>query len=360
MSNSCGNANRPSVQPCRIKAEVKNRNGQPRWWCLEHGAPAWGVGGVPLDRCRGADTPEPDPGDVLRIDPSKFPGGVAVWGAVDPVFNTGPDPTDWGVHVHARTRPGGSKAVDQTYSRVILEGGDNEVTVDALCASAFVVASVFGLHLKRLVCPHCGGAHVDAEEFATSAHRKHQCNQCGRHFFDPDNMPSISNPLAGLRTQFGEKASTTTPSHAVLDIEQSDFAGGIAVWGSNQALLWTADRQEEEGVHVHAWSERGDMVIDDTFDKVTIDGLELDPVQVRVLMVQQSLRFLRNRVIAFTCPDCNLPHFDSGVDALKPHSSHLCDGCGGVFHGRNRHRLLVSNPLIGVIRTLHRNRQPEA
>lgn len=354
MSAACGSANRPSTRPCNIGAEVKNRNGHPRWWCYTHGAPAWGPGGVQLDQCGGAASAQ-EPDDVLRLDPTQFAGGVGLWGAVQPVFNTGPEPSDWGVHVHARARPGGHKLIDQTYPRVVLEAAGIETEVDSQCATAYVVASVFGLELKRLCCPRCGGAHLDAEEFATSAHRKHQCNHCGRHFFDPDAEPSISNPLAGIAATIGGNVAPPIQSHQVLSLEQSDFTGGIAIWGSNQALLWTTDRPEEAGVHVHAWSGSGELVLDDTFGSVSVDGLPFDPDQCRVLMVQQSLRFLRGRVVDLSCPSCGLPHFDRGPDALLPHSSHTCLGCREVFFGRNRHRLVVANPLVAAVRRLRGN-----
>ena len=56
----------------------------------------------------------------FKLNPAKFPGGVALWGAVEPVYNTAHVPADRGIHVHARLSPGKSKVIDHTYDAVEL------------------------------------------------------------------------------------------------------------------------------------------------------------------------------------------------------------------------------------------------
>lgn len=348
MSGTCGTARRPSPNPCNIRAEVRNRNGQPRWWCDVHGAPAWGPHGERLERCPGYGGEPPDPNDVLRLDPREFAGGVGIWGALSPVYCTGPVVADWGVHVHARLTPEASKVIDRTYALVRLVTDDQVIEIDAASATAAVVANVFGFELKTLRCPHCNEMHLDREEFGASPHRKHQCNRCGRAFFDPDGEPSISNPVAGLRGS----SPAPVPSQVDLVIRQSDFPGGVAIWGSNPALLWTSDRPETEGLHVHARSTAGEIVIDDTYRSVVIDGVELDDHMARILMVQQSLAYLRARVVAVDCPSCSEPHFDDGQHALHPHVEHLCSRCGATFSIRGRRRLVVCNPIVSILEKL--------
>lgn len=350
MSGSCGAAHRPSPRPCSIAAEVKNRNGMPRWWCSTHGAPAWAPNGSRLPACGGAGGQEPEDEEVLVLDVDRYPGGVGVWGAVDPVFNTGPDPHDLGVHVHARLHTGGHKQIDGTYRLVKLVLDGEQLEVDGRSAGAFVVAAVFGLELKSLHCPWCDSTHADLGEFACTPHRKHQCNRCGRAFFDPANEESISNPLALLPAR---PRSVPIPSREALAIRQCDFSG-LAIWGSNPALLWTSPAPEEEGVHIHAWDHAGHLVVDDTFGSVTIDGHALDPEQVRILMVQKSLAHLDGRVVALRCPTCQESHFDDGADALAPHAEHTCGNCGERFTGRNRFRNVVSNPVVGVLAAIER------
>ncbi len=353
MSSTCGRPSRPSPLPCNIQAEIKNRSGDPRWWCTVHGAPAWDPGGDALAECPGAGVPDIADDDRLIVDPDDYPGGVALWGAADPVLNTGPDPTDHGIHVHARHRAAGPKLVDATFQEVSLLLDDGVRIVRSDAARAFMVAAVFGLELKVLRCPRCGEVHLDAAEFAVEAHRKHQCNRCGRHFFDPDQEASISNPCADLAERLGVIRATPLSSTKSLCIEQGDF-GGLAVWGSNPALVWTSSQPEESGIHVHGWASGGEQVIDDTYGAVTIDGVVLDPEQIRVLMVQRSLEFLQDRVTSLRCPVCNEAHLDRGLEALRPHATHICESCGAQFAGRGRRRKVVSNPMLNVVANLIR------
>ncbi len=347
MSASCGIARHPSARPCNIQAEVHNRNGHPRWWCHVHGAPAWAANGRRLQQCPGASSSDGDP-EILHLDPSAFGGGVGLWGAVSSVYCTAQLPHESGVHVHARDDPDGTKVIDRTYDVVELAIGGEIITIDAASATAVLVANVFDLELKRLTCPHCSEVHLDREKFGAMAHRKHQCNRCGRAFYDPDGSPSISNPLAGLRS--------VTP-HPVgaegrLVLKQADHPGGLAVWGSNAALFWTRRQPEVEGLHIHAWNAGGELTIDDTFGAVTIDGLELDRRMVQALMVQQSLNYLRGRIAALDCPSCKSPHFDEGESALRPHVEHSCMFCGADFVAPGRRHGLVSNPLHRVLEQL--------
>src|SRR4051812_14348547 len=130
MSGTCGRPRRPSLARCDIRADIRNRTGKPRWWCHVHGCPAWGSDGERLDQCAGADTNPVDPADVLLLDPNEYAGGVGIWGSVDPIYNTGPEPTDRGVHVHARRLIGGPKVIDRTYREVIVRTGDFECVID--------------------------------------------------------------------------------------------------------------------------------------------------------------------------------------------------------------------------------------
>ena len=80
------------------------------------------------------------------------------------------------------------------------------------------------------------------------------------------------------------------PAAKTLDIKQSEYPGGIQIWGSNPAFLWTGFKHEEEGIHVHAFLEgQAEPELDDTFREVTIDGIQLDPVIVRILMAQNVI-----------------------------------------------------------------------
>lgn len=355
MPASCNQPRSPSSQPCNIQAEIKNRTGHHRWWCDVHGAPAWGVAGERLSACAGHTTGSQGD-DLARLDLrlEDYPGGVGIWGALDPVYSTSTATTERGIHVHARADIGGEKQIDGTFHEVLVVAADGgSVLVDAPSAMAAVVAMVFGLALKELRCPRCKEVHLDLEHFAVTPHLKHQCNRCGRPFFDPQRQRSISNPAAALLDLVRTSGRCTVPAKERLAVRRRDYSD-ISVWGSNPALLWTSPLPEEEGLHVHARDRLGRSVIDDTYASVEIDGVPLDATQLRVVMVQRSLRHLDGRVVPLTCQRCGLPHFDNGVAALQPTTVHRCAGCGDILAVRGRNRRVVANPIVAELDRLAR------
>jgi len=137
---------------------------------------------------------------------------------------------------------------------------------------------------------------------------------------------------------------------------------GIQVWGSNPAFLWTSKRPEAEGVHVHAFRKLGDKPdLDETYGQVSIDGVHLDPVMVRVLMAQSAMPSLANRVVSIGCPSCGSPEFGIGELAFTPTVARTCKKCGRAFSVSGRLRKVISNPLPGVLLQLARGapREPQ-
>jgi hypothetical protein len=53
--------------------------------------------------------------DVLELVPSAYPSGVALWGALPPVYDTTSLPVERGVHVHARSAAKGGHGVGKKY-----------------------------------------------------------------------------------------------------------------------------------------------------------------------------------------------------------------------------------------------------
>ena len=105
---------------CRIVSVGKRRDGGTRYWCVNHKADATAKYGHPDVKCRYADVPPIADEDRLNLDTSKYPSGIAIWGAVPPVYDTTSLPPDRGVHVHARSKKGGAKVIDSTYRSVSL------------------------------------------------------------------------------------------------------------------------------------------------------------------------------------------------------------------------------------------------
>src|SRR5207244_2798125 len=104
-----------------------------------------------------------------------------------------------------------------------------------------------------------------------------------------------------------------------LDISQGDYPGGIQIWGSNPAFIWTSQRAEAEGIHVHAFkTEKNEPDLDETYAEVKIDGVKLDPLMVRILMAQTALPHLEGRIASITCPFCRSPQFAVGEGGVIP------------------------------------------
>ncbi len=341
--------------PCRIQAIGKRRDGGTKFWCIEHRADATAKYGVEAEHCRYARVPLPSPSETLILNEADYPGGVALWGAVPPVYDTTSHKLDRGVHVHARTNIGGTKQIDSTYRKVIYrpqKDGSRDLEINELDAIYYMVTSVFGLEMRYVECNRCGHPHLDRDWFSVHEHGKHLCAGCGKTFRDV--TAAVGNPLARIAEQKGK--ATTVATTTSLNIRQKDFPAGLQIWGSNAAILWTAAHAESSGIHVHAYkTEGGDPDEDGTYNRVTIDGIELDADHIRTFMAQSALPHLKGRVVTATCAKCQLPHFDNGNHAFTPAGERKCTSCGGVVLSPIRVRNFISNPVVNQLKQLERH-----
>jgi hypothetical protein len=338
---------------CDIIYVGRRRDGGSRFWCMAHKADATAKYGVAAAHCVAAFD-EPIPASAtLELDPSVYPGGVALWGSVPACYDTTTLPTDRGIHVHARKNPGLHKDIDATYRRLLVPFRKDLISgpmleVEEIDAINFMISSVFGFPTIEIHCTHCGFSHLDRDWFAVHLHRRHQCHGCGRQFSDVE--AGIGNPVAGLRTALHTKTHPLKPAGRTIEIEQVDYRGGIQVWGSNPAIYWTSDASEEIGIHLHAFKKATSHVphIDDTFDRVVVDGVELDANQVRYYMAQSAMPHLDGRVMALICSACGAPHFDTAERAYTPHINHECETCGATFRARASIKKSIGNPFAAV------------
>jgi hypothetical protein len=282
---------------CQIVSVGKRRDGGTRYWCLLHKADATAKYGRRAESCRAAHIPPIRANDVLNLNIDKYRGGVALWGALPAVYDTTRLPMDRGVHVHARLTPDSQKEMDCTFRAVRILANrlpKDGILVSELDAIYYMVTSVFGCEMKYITCSYCGYPHLDRDWFSVHPHRRHLCAGCGKHF--TDTTVAVGNPIFGVRTACGIKAHKSRPSRKALRIRQADYPGGIQIWGSNPAFLWTSHRQEHEGIHIHAFRKPGDPPdLDETYGKVVIDGIKLDPLMVRVFMAQTALPSLKDQ-----------------------------------------------------------------
>ena len=350
-----------SPPSCKIVERGGRRGGGKRYWCLRHRADATAKFGVAAPGCRRAEElPLPPP---FEINLDEYSGGVGLWGAVPAVYDTTRQPLDRGVHIHARSTLGPKKNIDKTYRSVRVRGARlpaDGALVSELDAIYFMVSSVFGFETQQLLCHHCGTPHLDRDWFSVHPHRRHLCAACGRYFVG--TAPAIANPIIGVRGECRVEVRKPTPSSKSLTLDQAEYEGGLQIWGSNPALIWTSDVAEEEGIHVHAFRTLNDEPeIDDTVAQVTIDGITLDAVMVRTLMAQSVLPHVSGRLRSIDCPRCGDTQFDVGELAFTPRGDHTCQSCGHQIVVRGRVRKVVANPLPKTLETLaaHAPRRPQ-
>ncbi len=351
MSSSC---NRPTTEslrrrePCRIDSVVNRRTGDPKWWCSTHAQPAWGAGGARLDRCAGSGDEPPDDDDVVDLDLDEI-AVVGIWGALAPALSAGRVRVHPGaVHVHARATPGGPKTIDRSYAIVRLRRGDVAAVIDGEDARAWSVSAVARVPVSDVRCRHCGRGHTDRDEFAVRPHRKHQCCWCSRDFWVTD--PSVGNLLVPVATLLNP-ATRAQPvlSQDHLDLGTSDI-GGIAVWATNPAIVWVGARPESEGIHVHVWDRSSQLVVDDTFGSVAVDGEVLEPDQLQRLQVLRSIPAVAGRVATVPCAACGSADVTEDQE-WQPSTEHRCVRCGSAVRTR---RKVASSAILAMEQRLQR------
>lgn len=339
---------------CKIVSVGKRRDGGTRFWCTEHKADATAKYGVQASKCRYADLPEPNTDEILKLDISQYPGGIALWGAVPPIYDTTSDPIEYGIHVHARLSANDHKEIDKTFKRVeVVKPQDGSgVIVSELDAIYYMVSSVFGHAMKYVECSYCKYPHLDKDWFSLHSHQRHLCAGCGKNFRDMEK--GIGNPIVGIQESLGFISKSPKKINKRREISQENFPGGIQIWGSNQSILWTGDREEEEGIHLHAFMEDGFRRHDDTYSEVIIDGIALDPLMIRTFMAQKAIPHIQGRITTLKCPKCHQMHFSGGVSAFTPQKTHKCSSCAKEFDTVGRLRNVISNPLVDVFSQLEK------
>jgi hypothetical protein len=279
--------------------------------------------------------------------------GIALWGAAPPVYDTTAQPLDRGIHVHARVAKGGKKELDQTFRAIHISGEqlpEGGLYVHELDAIYYMATTVFGYTMRHVRCTHCGYSHLDRDRFSVHPHSRHLCAGCGKYF--RDTQPGIGNPICGVRDACDIQTRAPKPTKRTLDIRQADYPGGIQIWGSNPAFIWTSKTTEEEGIHVHAFRDDQCPVVDETYGNVRIDGIALDAVMVRLLMAQAILPSLKDRVVSVVCTSCRNGILSEGKFAFTPVTTHRCNHCNREVRTSGRVCKVVSNPLPRVLAQL--------
>src|SRR5215469_13382251 len=185
---------------CQIIPVGKRRDGGTRYWCISHKADATAKYGKAATACRTAHIPPIREEDIFSLDIDKYPGGIALWGAVPAVYDTTRLPIDRGIHIHARVSKDAKKEMDRTFRAVRIVGErlpKKGILVSELDAIYYMVTSIFGYEMRSVRCSYCDYPHLDRDWFSVHPHRRHLCAGCGKHFTDTES--GVGNPIIGVR-----------------------------------------------------------------------------------------------------------------------------------------------------------------
>lgn len=291
-----------AILSCDIVEAGKMRNGAKRWWCRTH-QKHWGTKGDIAAarqsghaRCSNHAQPMSYVINPPHIRMEEY-AEVGIWCSLPAAMTSAgvPHRRRPRIHVHLRREPGGLKEIDQDFEALSLHynpAGDlfandeiQKVHVTPPAAMEFVLALDQGLDMDCINCRDCGYPHLDLGDFARTAHVKHLCGNCGR-----DNTWSkraiASTPLKPMHDQFS-RAWQYVDVDKVVNIDEYPGAT-FALWASTPAIIWTADRPQERGIHLHLHMD-GRRVIDDTFGTVIYRGERLDRAQLMAAMVANTV-----------------------------------------------------------------------
>lgn len=296
-----GTAGNDATLPCDFVSAGKFRNGARQFWCRTHQA-HWGTKAdiEPLDRLgemRCASHAQPmnycvAPPNINIDDHAE----VGVWCSMPAALATFPiRPRPPKIHVHVRKVAGEKKAIDQDFPAVSLMYGTHlgmfknegitRVNITPPAAFDFVCGIEEGRAMHCINCPTCGYPHLDLGEFSRKPHRKHFCGNCGRDS-TWSAEPIVSTPLQLLHEQFAKVTKYEIPDRR---LNLDEYSGcNYAIWASTPAIVWSAARAQEYGIHVHV-HDGGRRIVDDTFCEVVLDGKPLERSDLIASMIGRTI-----------------------------------------------------------------------
>lgn len=192
------------------------------------------------------------------------------------------------LHLHVRPKSGGPKVFDTDVDAVFIGANDlvdvgveiEKIGITPNIAFDFVRDARSAHRFEVLSCSHCFRADLAVRGSFSPIDRRF-CSNCRS---DQTTATTLSTLLpASRRTEF---ADAVTIPRRDLDLDQLNGCT-YTIWASTPALIWTAQRPQEVGIHVHA--ERGrDRVIDETFASVRLNGKRLDRTALLDAMLEHS------------------------------------------------------------------------
>lgn len=290
-----------AILPCQIIPCGKFRNGAPRWYCKTHQV-HWGIkadyasvtesGEV---RCSNHTIGMSYTVKPLVVDFTEFEE-IGIWCSLPEALSSKPiQARAPKIHVHKRFSGIDKKVVDRDFDAIVCAYNQElslfqnpqitQIQITPPAAFEFVRSLEEGREMSCVTCKRCGYPHLDLGDFALKPHKKHFCGNCGNDSIW-SKEPIASTPLKPLHDQFNNSNSYAYPDRQLnLDeYEGYDFD----VWSSTPAVLWTANRPQEKGIHVHVY-DGSKRIVDDTYSSVIFQGQELDRKTLWMNMVARTL-----------------------------------------------------------------------
>jgi hypothetical protein len=290
-----------AILPCDFAHAGKFRHGAERLWCRTHQT-HWGT---KADHESLAATGEmlcanhTQPMNYVVAPPTINIAQhveVGIWCSLPAALSTAQiPPRPPKIHVHVREKAGEKKVVDRDFQAIstlystdlgMFNNQDiTRVNITPPAAYDFVFALETGQGLDCINCSTCAYPHLDLGDFARKAHRKHFCGNCGRDS-TWSKGPIVSTPLKPLHDRFAKNLQYETPTR-ILNLDEYQGCS-YAVWASTPAIVWTAARPQEFGIHVHV-HDGNTRVIDDTFGEVVLGGKPLERATLIQSMFQRTI-----------------------------------------------------------------------
>lgn len=294
-------AGNDAILPCDFAHAGKFRHGAERLWCRTHQT-HWGTiadlesyDQIGEMRCANHAQRMNYVVSPLTINIDDH-AEVGIWCSMPAALSTveiKPRPPK--IHVHVREKVADRKKIDRDfyaistlYSTDLGMFGNQEITrvnITPPSAFDFVCATEAGRKMSCINCSTCGYPHLDLADFAKKAHRKHFCGNCGRDS-TWSQEPIVSTPLKPLHDRFAKNLKYETPARS---LNLDEYRGcSYTVWASTPAIVWTAARSQEFGIHVHV-HDGTTRVVDDTFGEVILNGAALERSKLIEAMIARSV-----------------------------------------------------------------------
>lgn len=291
-----------AILPCDFVDAGRYRNGADRWWCRTHQT-HWGINAdlAAAKRagrmvCSNHAQPMSYVVNPVTIDiQSNYDIGVwcslpAAISSAGVIPNRQPK-----IHVHVRKKNDTYKSIDKDFLAIALKYDDahdmfghaniNIVNITPPAAFEFLKSKILNRAMDCINCSHCKHPHLDLGSFAATPHKKHFCGNCGRDS-TWSRYPIISTPLKPMHDAYGSPNNFVLSSKT-LNLDEYQGCNFVA-WASTPAIIWTADRPQEVGIHIHL-ADHYQRFIDDTFGEVIYQGQPLNRNSLLELMIAKTI-----------------------------------------------------------------------